>query len=358
MSAPESYQSWEAIASAMKAAAVASSRGGGRSVDRTLALARFDRFLARVFADGAASPWLLKGGTSILARVPDSRSTKDVDLASPRETLDEAVADLREAAARDVGDHLRFDLVSQRPGAEGDTQPGVKVSRLVFTAEDAQTGRKIGTVPVDMVIGPPPVGQVEVVEPAHRLQLGKPLPAPPYRLYPVADQIADKVCATMTVYAGGRRSSRTKDLVDLVTIARSQRVDLDQLRLAIETKRVMSNLDQFDELTVPPGWSTFYRKLAADSPATGPVDTLAKALEITSQMVNPALAPQRSDGPLLWVPHRGWLTQEQADSTAPIAPAMTTDDEDGRVRVRAHQRSGHPVRQHDRAPRGRGRAAD
>jgi hypothetical protein len=32
--------------------------------------ARFDRFLSRVFAKGERSEWLLKGGMSMLARVP------------------------------------------------------------------------------------------------------------------------------------------------------------------------------------------------------------------------------------------------------------------------------------------------
>ncbi len=45
----------------------------------------------------------------------------------------------------------------------------------------------------------------------------------PYRLYPVANQIADKVCATLADYHG-RPSSREKDLVDLVVIAVTQSV--------------------------------------------------------------------------------------------------------------------------------------
>jgi hypothetical protein len=48
-------------------------------------------------------------------------------------------------------------------------------------------------VVVDVVVGPPPVGRPEAVEPANRLHLRRPLITFPYRLYPVADQIADKV---------------------------------------------------------------------------------------------------------------------------------------------------------------------
>ena len=76
-----------------------------------------------------------------------------------------------------------------------------------------KTNTQIDTVVVDVVVGPPPIGRPEVIEPANRLHLRRPLVTHPYRLYPVADQIADKVCATMdTNYPGGKRSSRVKDL--------------------------------------------------------------------------------------------------------------------------------------------------
>jgi hypothetical protein len=57
---------------------------GAASVDAQIRQARFDRFLSRVFAEGEWSEWLLKGGMSMLARVPRSRTTKDVDHAALR----------------------------------------------------------------------------------------------------------------------------------------------------------------------------------------------------------------------------------------------------------------------------------
>ncbi|MFT2675501.1 hypothetical protein, partial [Escherichia coli] len=76
-----------------------------------------------------------------------------------------------------------------------------------------------------VVVGPPPVGRVETIEPSTRLQLGRPVPSHPYRLFPISNQVAEKVTATMSTY-NGRPSSRAKDLLDIVTIARTQRVDL------------------------------------------------------------------------------------------------------------------------------------
>ena len=87
-----------------------------------------------------------------------------------------------------------------------------------------------------------------MVEPANRLHLRRPLITHPYRLYPVADQIADKVCTTMdTNYPEGKRSSRVKDMIDLVVLAHTQTVDLDELRAAIATKRALSNIEPFGQ---------------------------------------------------------------------------------------------------------------
>ncbi len=84
----------------------------------------------------------------MLARVPGSRTTKDVDLASQQ------APDLAEA------ERALADLVA----VDYDTQ--------------------IDTVTVDVVVGPSPVGRPEVVEPANRLHLRRPLITHPYRLYP------------------------------------------------------------------------------------------------------------------------------------------------------------------------------
>ena len=146
----------------------------------------------------------------MLARVPRSRTTKDVDLAALRaHDLAEAERALAELAEADLGDHLTFRLIRSTPTGLGDNQPGVATRRYVFACIDADYGTQVDTVTVDVVVGPPPIGRPEVVEPANRLHLRRPLVTFPYRLYPVADQVADKVCATMdTQYPGGKRSTR------------------------------------------------------------------------------------------------------------------------------------------------------
>nr|WP_269329954.1 nucleotidyl transferase AbiEii/AbiGii toxin family protein [Kineosporia babensis] len=213
---------------AKKAAREAGPRVSAASVDAQIRQARFDRFLSRVFAEGEQSEWLLKGGMSMLARVPRSRTTKDMDLAAQYATdLAAAERALLALVAVDLDDHLTFRLIRSAPTGLGDNQPGVATRRYLFACFDTDYDTHIDTVTVDVVVGPPPVGTPEIVEPANRLHLRRPLVTRAYRLYPVADQIADKVCATVdTKYPGGKRSSRVKDLVDLVVLAHTQRVEL------------------------------------------------------------------------------------------------------------------------------------
>lgn len=261
----------------------------------------------------------------MLARVPRTRATKDVDLASSAADLDGAENALRQCVDVEMGDHLTFRLSARRPTGLGDNQPGVATRRLVFTYFDAETGRRIGDVPVDLVVGPAPVGRPEVVEPANRLVLGRPVETRPYRLYPVVDQVADKVCATMaTNYPGGKSSSRVKDLVDLVVIARTQQMDLKELRLAIDTKRVLSRLEPFERFRIPADWAPEYMRLAKSTASVEGMTDTGEAEAFVAQLVDPALDSPR--GPTAaWIPGTGWT--DRAAAPAASIGAQVTDAE-------------------------------
>jgi hypothetical protein len=228
-------------------------------------------------------------------------ATEDaVDLAAAERSL-AALVDT------DLGDHLTFRLVRSAPTGLGDNQPAVATRRLVFACIDADHDTQIDTMTVDIVVGPPPTGHPEVIEPANRLHLRRSLPTHPYRLYPIVDQIADKVCATMaTNYPGGKPSSRVKDLVDLVVLAHTQVVGLAELRTAIAAKRVLSNIDRFDRFGVPRDWSRTYPATAKGVP-TAETFTAASAAERVAGLIDPALndfAPDAAWDPqtLNWSP--------------------------------------------------------
>ena len=347
------YRSWLGIAQAIKSEAGRAAKAGESSlnVHEQIVQANHDRFLSRVFADGDDSEWLLKGGTAMLARVPKSRATSDLDLAATNAAdLDDAQEALQRAASRDLDDHIRFELAGVRETGLGKNQPGVQTRRLVFSAHDVATGRKLFDVPIDVVVGPPPVGTVETVEPSNRLQLGRPIRSHPYRLFPIADQIAEKVTATMETYAG-RPSSRVKDLVDLVTIANTQTVNLRELQMAIDAKRVLSHAPAFDEFAVPESWERSYGPLTMRSPTARGLDA-QQAVTLAKQLVDPALVDTPVAADVTWIPGHGWTDDPGSLADRRPDPATPTGD----VHVTGHVRSGHPVTEHWRSARGSGQA--
>jgi hypothetical protein len=95
---------------------------------------------------------------SMFARVPRSRTTKDVDLAALHvPDLAEAERALAVLAEADLGDHLTFRLSRSTPTSLGENQPGVATRRYFFACIDADHDTQVDTVVVDVVVGPPPV---------------------------------------------------------------------------------------------------------------------------------------------------------------------------------------------------------
>lgn len=85
-------------------------QGGGRDTGERYRQALRDRFLCRVFSD-PENRFILKGGSGMLARVPNARATRDADFATRRnESPDEIVNALDELLAADMGDFCHFEL--------------------------------------------------------------------------------------------------------------------------------------------------------------------------------------------------------------------------------------------------------
>lgn len=220
----------------------------------------FRRFLSRIFSERDDSDWLLKGGTGVLARVASGRRTTDVDLFRANNTLDGALAELIRLGSIDLGDFFRFVYTKHESVVGGDQQTyteGYGVDFDVYIGAD-----KKEPLHVDLVVGVIVTDEVTVTPPANRLDLPR-LPSNDYRLYPIVDQVADKVCATMANY-NGRPSTREKDLVDLVVIAKTQTLSADALGRAINAEARARSLIPFTELTIPPTWGRLYARQAKD----------------------------------------------------------------------------------------------
>jgi hypothetical protein len=122
-----------------------------------------------------------------------------------------------------------------------------------------------------------------------------------------------------TAYSGGRRSSRVKDLVDLVVLASSRPVDLAELRAAIAAKHATAAMEPLDHFDIPGDWHRTYPATAKGVPSAERY-TAATAAALIAEFVGPALEECTGGG--TWDPHD--LRWQAAHSASSRYPSGTT----------------------------------
>lgn len=283
----EPYPTASGVESAIKEAAKKAAQSDpSLDVNKRIKLEYFNRFLSRIFSEGEASEWVLKGGTGMLARVPSARSTVDIDLFRQGFSPDQALEDLRRLASIELDDHFRFEYAGHESSLEADSQPYTHVYRVSFKVFIGVAGR--GTLKIDLAVGEGMTGTVQTMLPVLALPLPR-LSSNPYRLFPVVHQIADKVCAIMSDY-GGRPSSREKDLVDIVVLALTQNIVGEALTDAIDIERRRRKMEPIDRFAIPGSWGNGYAKLSAPIPYCSDYRTVDRAFGLASRLIDPALA--------------------------------------------------------------------
>lgn len=281
----ERYASAASVESAIREAARRTAAGDpSTTIGDLIAQEYFRRFLSRIFSEAGESGWVLKGGTGLLARVGSARATKDIDLFRADHSLDGALADLRRLAAIDLGDFFRFEY-REHGDAVGGQQPYAEGYHVSF---DVYVGaNKRGSLSVDLVINIVITDEPTVTSPANGLDIPK-LPSHDYRLHPIVDQIADKVCATLAHY-GGRPSSREWDLVDLVVLTTTEDVSADKLRRALVAEARARGLTLPERFTVPAAWGRRYARDAGPIPACADYRTVERAVALIGSFLDPVL---------------------------------------------------------------------
>lgn len=186
----------------------------------------FERFLARLVGV-APGRFVLKGALGMEFRGGErGRTTKDMDLGTVEEE-EEVTEDILEAAELDLEDYFVFqaERVDRRESASG------KTVRYRVKAELA--GREFDIVLVDVGLNEIPLWEPDRVQTPGLLKFADlaPVSVPALSL---EQQIAEKVHAYTRIYEGGHRSSRVKDLVDILAIAAWHSVRADRLTEAIE----------------------------------------------------------------------------------------------------------------------------
>lgn len=262
----------------------------------------YDRFLARVFSTGTED-WVLKGGSALLVRVRSARHSQDLDLFRRSGTIAAAAAELERAALVDLADHFRFEVKLKEHRFERPGQPGTDLAVLHV---DAYAGvKRVVQFTVDVVIGSVVTTAPERVVPDAVVEVPG-LETPGYLLYPMVDHIADKVCATFELHPpDSRPSSRDRDLVDLVVIARTQSVEALALRRAIEAERLHRSLPQIHGYVTPPGWRATYARRAREVVECREHRTYDRAVGLVQSFLDPVLKDVEAAG--RWDPDvSGW----------------------------------------------------
>lgn len=163
--------------------------------------------------------------------------------------------------------------------------------------------RRKSEIAIDLVADPVELGKADLVTPANRLDV-KGLAVFDYLVYPVERTVADKVCATMQSYPGGRESSRVKDLVDLVLHVTRYGMAGSDLSRAIEREAGMRKIGPLGAFRVPDSWrgprEGAYRKAAAEAKIPDRWLGVKDAERIVKACVDPAIR-QRVEG-LEWDP--------------------------------------------------------
>ncbi len=247
----------------------------------------YDRLLTRVFGP-EPERWVLKGATAMLARLGgDARHTRDIDLFSRTGGLDAAEWALRAAAAADLEDYFSFTLSPGRQIVQG--MGAVRVDIVAFLGPT-----EFARFHVDLVADLAMTGTPDTVLPLVPLELPG-LAFVTYRAYPIADHVADKLCALLEMHkrASGlsESSTRFRDLVDLAIFARTVAVDAAEVAVALSSEAERRGLVLPDRLTAPTGrdWPSGYARVARDAPRLRERD-LQSALATVGLFINPLLA--------------------------------------------------------------------
>jgi hypothetical protein len=241
----------------------------------------YDRLLERLYLmdDG----WIVKGAVALLARDLGVRASVDIDVYRAKR-VDAAEADLREAAARDIGDWFRFEIGPRGTIGEGIT--GVRLHVTAFVGETVWAQFRVDLVGSDLnMLGEPDqVAALAEVDMPDVSQRG-------YRAYPLVDHVADKVAATVQRYGAAQRpSTRFRDLVDLVAISQGASIDAQEQIRAVTSEGERRGIVLPETFEVPDRalWESGYAAEANRS-LLAAAHTLDEALAVVRPFVDPVL---------------------------------------------------------------------
>lgn len=236
--------------------------------------------------------WVLKGGTHIFCRCRNARSTLDLDIFRQGDKdIQMSVDALRSLMNNATIGRYRFKIGE----AERGTGEHLPVARVTVKVHDGATTVEQFNIDVsaDIVLNDEPkmvaVGRGDsAILPGYPNRIL-------VRLYPIENQIADKLCAMYSTFSSAV-STRYRDLYDLAVMVDqvdfNSQILLESLRTQ-ERARRMKLPEAFVEPA--PGWAKSYD--AAMSKAHGAVEPFSsyqQAAKTVARALNPSLKALRA----------------------------------------------------------------
>lgn len=241
----------------------------------------YDRLLERLyFVDDG---WIVKGAAALLARDIGVRASIDIDVYRAK-ALEIAEAELREAAARDIGDWFRFDIGPSQPA--GDGSPAVRLPVAAFVGQAEWARFHVDLVGSDIVM----TGTPDDVPPLARVAIPD-VEQHGYRAYPLVDHIADKIASMFQRYGRDQHpSTRYRDLVDLVSIIGGAAIEAHAQTIALRSEERRRQITLPGRFDVPDrtSWEAGYAREAERS-LLPHARTLEEALATVRPFIDPLL---------------------------------------------------------------------
>lgn len=194
----------------------------------------------------------------------------------------------------DLGDHFVFSV--ERAPSDEDEGRGIR-----FRVRSELAGDLFEVVSVDVGFSDALIGNAELVGTPGLLDFAD-IAAIEVPVVPLEQQVAEKVHAYTRTYRG-HRSSRTKDLVDIVLVSRHLSVNGRRLAVALELVfAARSTHDLPKALPAPP--AEWMRPYAALARTVGLPVTLAEGFTEAASLLNPILSGAAAGD---WEPNsRAW----------------------------------------------------
>jgi len=294
------YATSAAFRAALEQRLLAQARERRDPVVRLRKLVVFERLLARLLIV-APDRWVLKGALALDFRLGGrSRTTNDMDLAR-QDSEQAATADFIAAQSVDSDDYFTFSI--ERTGQLDALIDGAAVRYHIVAG---LAGRLFEEAIVDVGFGEPLILGPEALSAPDLLRFADieriTVPA-----LPLEQQIAEKVHAYTRRYGGTRGSTRVKDLVDIVLIAKLTTVEVGRLRRSLDAvfeRRGSHPLPAV--LSLPPfNWAVAYRKLAVEVELDPAIES---GYNVAASLLDPVLGAAVAGGanwdPVVgtWVP--------------------------------------------------------